>query len=154
MNQVEATLTGDYGVVDEVVRRYVPRFAAHGFEFTGVTIEGSPKLPRFPIFHFLNKRTGMRIGVSFSAAVEGRNGGFTVLIINPVNRKLNVNDYLKLHGREELSKFFTYRDPPTDIRSFADSFLQMLCGLLDQDLKPIVDGKTFEETPIDWMGYK
>jgi hypothetical protein len=22
------------------------------------------------------------------------------------------------------------------------------------DLKPILDGKTFEETPIDWQGYK
>jgi len=26
--------------------------------------------------------------------------------------------------------------------------------LLDRDLKPIINGQTFEETPIDWMGYK
>jgi len=30
----------------------------------------------------------------------------------------------------------------------------MLDGLLDTDLKPIIDGTTFEETPIDWMGYR
>jgi hypothetical protein len=33
-------------------------------------------------------------------------------------------------------------------------FLQVLGGLLDADLKPILEGKTFEEIPIDWVGYK
>jgi hypothetical protein len=96
----------------------------------------------------------MEIDISFVAATKGLNGGFTVLIIKPVNHKLSVEAYLKSHGREILTGFFTYHDPTTDVRSFADSFLRMLVGLLDGDLKPILDGKTFEETPIDWMGYK
>jgi hypothetical protein len=154
MNQVEVALTGDYAVVNEVVRQYGPRFATHRFELTGVTLEGSPKLQPFPVFHLLNKQSGMRIDISFFAATGGLNGGFTVLILKPGNRKLDVEDYLKLHGREEPTNFFRYRDPITDVRSFANSFLQMLCGLLDEDLKPILDGKIFEETPIDWMGYR
>jgi hypothetical protein len=154
MNQSEVALTGDYAIVSEVVRQYAPAFTTHGFEFSGVTREGSPKLERFPTFHFLNKRTGMQIHASFSAARAGRSGGFVVLIETPVNRKLDVEDFLKLHGRDDPTKFFTYHDPNTDVRNFADSFFHMLSALLDTDLKPILDGKTFEETPIDWMGYR
>lgn len=154
MNEVETGLAGDDAVVYEVVRQYIPRFAAHGFEFTGVTVEGSPKLNSFLVFRFLNKRTGMRIDISFFAATRGLNGGFTVLMIKPVNQKLDVEDYLKAHGREELSEYFRYRDPKADVRGFANSFLQMFCALLDKDLKAVLDGRTFEVTPIDWMGYK
>jgi hypothetical protein len=154
MNQAEVALTGDFATVNEVVRQHAPGFATRGFELTGVTLEGSPRLQRFPVFHFLNSRTRMRIDVSFFADARRQKGGFTVLIIRPVNRKLDVEDYLKLHGREELSKSFSYREPNTDVRGFAESFFRMLGGLLDEDLKPIVDGKVFEETPIDWMGYK
>jgi hypothetical protein len=90
----------------------------------------------------------------FFAAANGLNGGFLVQIEKPVNKSLNVKDYLKLHGHQELDKLFNYRDPTTDVRSFAESFFQMLCRLFNEDLKPVLDGETFEETPTDWMGYK
>jgi hypothetical protein len=96
----------------------------------------------------------MKINITFFHAVEGLNGGFNASITKPVNHVINVEDYLKLHGRETLARFFSYRDPATDIRSFADTFMQMLCGLFDRDLKQILDGTYFEETPIDWQGYK
>jgi len=152
MNQSDVSLTGDLATVDDVVRQHSPAFTALGFEFSGATLEGSAKLQRFPIFHFLNKQSGMRIDISFFAARDGLNGGFTVLLIKPVNRKLDVEDYLKLHDR--LTPTFRYRVSETDVRKFAEEFLQMLLRLLSGELKPILDGKTFEETPIDWMGYR
>jgi len=154
MIERDLSLTGDFAIVNEAVRRYVPGFSAHGFRLTEVTLEGSAKLQRFPVFHFLNEHTAMGIDVSFISATGGLNGGFTVLLIKPGKHKLDVEDYLKSHEREGLTRFFTYRDPATDVRGFADTFLQMFVGLLDRDLKPIIEGKTFEETPIDWMGYK
>jgi hypothetical protein len=155
INQVEAALTGDFAIVRDIVRQHTGEFITHGFELVNVTlVPGSSKIQTSPVFEFLNRRTGMTIRISFSAAHDGLNGGFGVRIIKPVRRRLNVEDYLKLHGRGGLTKYFRYRDPKTDVRSFAESFLQMLSGLLDEDLKPILDGKTFEETPIDWMGYK
>ena len=154
MNLDVLALTGDDAVVNEVVHQHTSEFAARGFEFREVTLEGSQELGRFPIFHFLNQQTGMRIDLSFCAAAGGLNVGFTVLIIKPVNLKLDVEDYLKGHDRESLTKHFIYRDPVTNLRSFADTFLELLVGLLDRDLRPIVEGVTFEETPIDWMGYK
>ena len=154
MNLDVLALKGDDAIVNEVMHQYSPAFAAHGFDLKEVTLEGSQELGRFPVFHFLNDRTAMQIDISFCAAVAGLNGGFTVLIIKPVNQKLDVEDYLKLHKREMLTQYFTYRDPSTDVRVFADTFLRMLSGLLDRDLRPIINGRTFEETPIDWMGYK
>lgn len=154
MNLDVLALTGDDSIVNEVIHKHAPAFAACGFEFKEVTLEGSQELVRFPIFHFLNEHTAMGMDISFCAAAGGLNGGFTALIIKPVNHKLDVEDYLKEHGREALTKFFTYRDPATDVRTFADTFLVMLAGLLERDLKPILDGRIFEETPIDWMGYK
>jgi len=154
MNLDVLALTGDDAVVNEVMQRYTPGFAARGFEFKEVTLEGSQELGRFPVFHFLNQLTAMRIDISFCAATKGLNGGFTVLIIKPANLKLDVEDYLKAHGREPLKQYFTYRDPATNLYSFAGTFLEMIVGLLDRDLKPIVEGTVFEVTPMDWMGYK
>lgn len=154
MNQLQVALTGDSAVVHEVVRQHAPAFSSKGFELNGVTLEGSPKLSLFPVFHFLNKSTGMRIDISFFAAANGRNGGFTALLIKPVNHKLDVEDYLKQRGRTEIGSFFTYRDPETDIRKFTNSFLLMLESSFEKELRPILEGKTFEETPIDWMGYR
>ena len=154
MEQPEVTLTGDDAIVSEVVRERAAGFEARGFEFTGTKLEGSPRLGRFPVFSFLNRQTGLQIHVSFSSAGTGLNGGFVVTLVNKANRKLDLEDFLKLHGHPELTKYLTYRHPKPDIRSFAESFFDMLDGLLDTDLKPIIDGTTFEETPIDWMGYR
>jgi len=136
------------------MHKHAPGFVALGFELTGADLAGFPKLQRFPVFHFLNRQTGMQIDVSYYVNITGLNRGFTVLIIEPLNNKLDVEDYLELHGHEELTKSFSYHGPITDPRSFADCFLQNLVGLLDSDLKPILEGRVWEETPIDWMGYK
>ena len=154
MDQVEATLTGDDAVVEKVVREHIPTFSGLGFALTGFTVGGSPTLQRFPIFHFFNKRTGQRIDISFLAARAGLNGGFDVLIVAPRNRKLDVEDYLKRHKLEEPTRAFTYRDPKTDVRGFATAFLKVLIQLFETELKPVLDGKTFEETLVDWMGYR
>jgi len=155
VNEVEANLTGDDAVVSKLIHLYGPRFASHGLEFVGVVLKKTVLSEQaFPSFHFQSQRTGLQVEISFSSATKDLNGGFLVWIIKPVERLLNLEDYLKLHGREELTKMFAYRDPATDVRNFADSFLQMLCTLFDNDLKAILDGTTFEETPIDWMGYK
>lgn len=151
MNQA---LTGDYAVVRDVLHEREAAFAVHGFELVGVAIEGSASVQEYVVFRVLNKRTGMEVRISFSSAKHGLNGAFVVVITKPVDRRLNVKDFLKRHKRDDLTRFFSYRDPATDIRSFAESFLDMLLELFDADLKRVLDGSTFEDTPIDWAGYK
>lgn len=96
----------------------------------------------------------MEIHVLFSPAREGRNGGFVATIVKPVNHVLNVKDYLKLHGVEDPMSRFRYREPNTDLHAFAQSFFQMLGGLLRRELAPILRGEAWEDTPTDWQGYK
>jgi hypothetical protein len=154
MSDLEVDLQGEYAIVNQVMRLYSDKFAAQGFEHDRVKLEASRVLPMVLSFRFWNKRTLMNMDISFFPAREGLNGAFSIHFEKHVNRMLNVADYLKLHGREDLTKFFRYRDPKTDVRHFADSLLQILIGLFGTDLKPIIEGKTFEETPIDWQGYK
>ena len=153
MNQNQLPLTGDSAIVADVIRKRAPDLLTRGFEFTRTTLEGSKKTVECAVFHFENKKNGLRLNISFSAAAQGLNGGFVALITKPVNRKLDVEDYLKRRGRN-VDAFFSYRDPTTDVRFFAESFVDTLIGALDSELRPVVEGKTFEETPIDWGGYR
>jgi hypothetical protein len=67
---------------------------------------------------------------------------------------MDVEDHFKLQKHEELTTAFRYRDPKTNVRNFADSFFRALLDLFDKELKPVVDRGLFEETPVDWMGYR
>lgn len=155
MNNFDTTLTGDNAVVSDVVREYVPKCGTHGLAFRGVTLDrAASRHEPYPSFHFSNPKNGIRMDVSFAPATQDLNGRFVVRIRKPTNQTLNVSEYLKAHGREELTKYFTYHDPATDVRRFAEDFVQMLIKLMETDLKPVLEGRVFEETPIDWMGYK
>ncbi len=154
MDIVEQPSAPEFAVVDEVVRAHAPEFAARGFVLTNATLEGSPRSLVALVFHFSNHQAGLELTVSFFPASDGLNGGFNAMIIKPRNRKLVVLDYLERRGRSDLPELFRYDDPATDLRRFAESTIRTLVGLLDDELKPIVEGKTFEETPIDWQGYK
>lgn len=154
MTQQHVSLTGDSAIVAAAINARAPELLARGFEFVSTTLEGSPKTGQFPSFNFVNRKTGLQLTISFSPAPQGLNGGFIVLITKPVNRKLDVEEYLKRRGRKDLESVFTYRDPATDIRKFAESFVDALTRALDAELRPVLEGKVFEETPIDWGGYR
>jgi len=154
MKHESKLLTSDFEIVREVVNQQANLLSAFGFEPCELKWEGSPTLRRYPVFGFLNKRTEMRIDFAFFSAQESFGGGFVVTISKPLNHLLNVKDYLKSHGHEAPARLFRYRASNTDVRSFAQSFFDMFDGLLRKELASIVQGKAWEDTPIDWMGYK
>jgi hypothetical protein len=49
---------------------------------------------------------------------------------------------------------FTSDVPATELRAFTETAVRTLLTLFDNELKPVVEGKTFETTPVDWDGYK
>lgn len=153
MSTAPSKLTGEFAIVEESVRRHGPGFSTFGFELADVTLAGSPALQVFPMFHFANKKSGLSIDMSFFPSRQGKNGGFNVLIVGRGNRKLSLKEYLRAHHKPELAEDFNYRSP-ADIREFCETVLNELLNLMATDLKPILDGKVWEETPIDWMGYK
>lgn len=153
MSSTPLKLTGDFGIVEESVRRRIADFANLGFELTDVRLAGSPALQVFPMFHFANNKSEMSLDLSFFPARPRQTGGFTILIVRPGNRKLSVKEYLRAHGESELAEVFNYREP-ANIREFSESALAKLIEVMAKDLRPILEGKLWEETPIDWMGYK
>jgi hypothetical protein len=152
MNTVEQPSAPEFTVVAEVVRAHAPEFAARGFTLMNVT-ENPSQLIRSIVFHFSNARTDLFLDISSFLGRAGLKRGFNAMISTRDNRKLNVHEYLVLHGRSDMAELLT-DDAPTDVRAFSESSVRMLIGLLDNELKPIVEGTTFEETPIDWQGYK
>lgn len=153
-NRVEETLTGDFAIVNDVLRECRPELSSLGFEYVVTEWGGSPKLRQYPVFKFRKKRTNMELGILFSLAGQGLNGGFVATITKPKNHLLDVKDYLRLHGHEDSTRLFSYRDPNTDIRVFAQDFCRTLLGVMRSELAPVLDGKIWEDTPIDWQGYK
>ena len=156
MNHLTEKLAEDYfETIEEAVCGCLSGFAEHGFVLLQASRVGYPRTKSYSAaFSFFNYQTAMEINFSFFPAHEGLNGGFISSIIKHGTRRLQLEDYLKLHGRSELTEFFSYRDEKKDIEEFAKAFLAMFLELLDTDLRTILDGTTFEETPIDWMGYK
>jgi hypothetical protein len=150
----EQSVASQFAVVEEVVRAKVSEFEAHGFVLTNVTEAGTPPFVRSLVFHFSNAGAGLLLSLSFFIGRSGQRRGFTALISRAGNGRLDVGDYLELHGRSDLSALFTSDDPSANLRSFAESAIRTLLSLFDNELKPVVEGKTFEETPIDWQGYR
>jgi hypothetical protein len=139
-----------FAVIDEVVRSHEPEFAALGFTLKNVMLEGPP--PAI-VFQFSNAGADRFLDVSSFLARTSPRRGFSAMISTAANRKLSVHDYLVRHGRSDIAQMLT-DDAPSDVRAFAESSVRLLLDLLNGELKPVVDGKTFEETPIDWAGYK
>lgn len=152
MDTIEQAFVPEFAEVDNVVRAHVPEFAARGFRLMNVSVNPS-KLIRSIVFHFFNDRVRLLLDISSFLGTDGRKRGFTAIISTPDNHKLNVEDYLELHGRSDMARSLT-EEAPHDVRAFSESSVRMLIDLLDNELKPVVEGKTFEETPFNWDGYK
>jgi hypothetical protein len=153
MGFVQESYGPEFAEVDEVVRAHTPEFAARGFTLMDVTIERPGSVLRSIVFHFANARAGLRLRISSFVGTSSPKRGFSAMISTTDHRKLNVYDYLVRHGRRDMAQLLT-DDAPADVRAFCEASVRLLIGLLDNELKPVVEGKTFEETPIDWDGYK
>jgi hypothetical protein len=149
----DSKLTSHAAIARDALNGYTGSLAARGFVADGITLVESEVMDSFPIFHYLNKRDGMRIDISFSAAPPGQNGGFDVLIKNAVKRRFDVASHLESTGKSDEAKKFRYRSTD-DVRAFIENFLQLLTSLFDTELKDVISGKKFVETPMDWGGYK
>jgi hypothetical protein len=154
MSLSDTKISNENAVVYNIAQRYISYFFSRGYELSDVQVKEHKVIPQRLSLQFINEKIETELYISFFPAITGHNGAFTVMISKPVNQCLALSDYLKIHHRDDLLPYFTYHDSNTDIAVFADAFFKMLMELFDTDLKPIVDGTTFETTPIDWQGYK
>jgi hypothetical protein len=154
LQNVDSIVTNEVSIVYEVARTYLGDISAKGYSVRSVKVECKEQIPPCLSILFLNRKIFLELDISFFPARNGGNGAFLCRISKSNGQHLRVEDYLKIHGRHDLLPYFTYLDPKTDIATFANDFFKMLLALFHSDMKSIIEGKTFEETPIDWLSYK
>ena len=143
-----------FDAVTRAIESNLNIFSSRGFRYIGVSPETSqPDRPRIR-FQFENDKTRMRLWVTFSPAQNGLNGGFVVFFMASNGGRLNLNDYLRLHGYVAEALLFSFKENIPSFDKYLDAFLSMLNRVFSNQLKPILAGTTWESTPIHWQGYK
>lgn len=105
-------------------------------------------------FSFVNESNAMNVSFAISPPVGKRNGRFGTYIVTPSNRTLDVESYLRKHGLLKQAILLTYTDQVADLGSYFDTVLDTLETLFSSKLKPILEGKEWENIPFDWGPYK
>jgi|SRR5579884_142608 len=143
-----------FALVTKLVESHLHIFQKHGFNYEQSKIINFRASGNMLTMLFSNKITGMQIDLNFAHAANGFNGGFLLYIINIEGKRLNVGKYLLLHGLTKERLLFTYTENVPDFEKYCETFLSMLDQLLSGELKPIIDGKKWEDIPFDWGDYK
>lgn len=137
--------------IERVFLDNLSKFEKHGYQYDGTELskDGSTLLIKFR-----NPSSGMSIRLTFFAATGGRNGGFTAFIVRRDQASLDVAQFLRNRNLRSALQHFFYRDESTDVSTFASAFVQTLDDLLENELKDVVEGRRWENVPVDWMGLK
>ena len=77
----------------------------------------------------------------------------SVWIIKNQEQYFTLSEYLKHKNREDDLNSIE-RKSGEDIIQYLTRYLNFTHELLKTDLKPIIEGKTWEEVSRDWMGYR
>jgi hypothetical protein len=129
-------------------------FSELGLSYVGAKVVHSKVAGDSETFTFRNPGNGIGVEINIFPGLNERNRGFVAIITRRDGSALNLNEYLRVHGREDISKRFTNDAPVADIAPFVEANLETLLKLLSTDLRDIIDGVRWESVPIDWKGYR
>jgi hypothetical protein len=136
------------------INQHLAMFASYGLTYVDQSFDTSkPERVRLT-FKFENTSTKLGLWLTFSPAKDGLNGGFVVLLLRVDGERLNLKDYLRLHGNTPDASFLLYTEATPDLAGYIEGFLSTLDQVFQHLLKPILAGERWESTPIDWQGYK
>jgi hypothetical protein len=96
----------------------------------------------------------MRVDITYHPPFGNRSRMLNATIKNPAGRYINFIAYLQAHKRRDLiDTLFAMAETATP-DEYWDQFFAVLDQLFDTDMRDIVEGKRWEEVPIDWQGLK
>ena len=137
-----------------VVNEHLAMFGRRGLTYVDKSFDTSrPERLRLT-FKFENPARKLSLWLTFSPAKDGLNGGFVVLLVRADGERLNLKDYLRLHGNTPDTSFLLYTEATPDLTGYIKSFLATLDQIFQGALGPILSGEQWESTPIDFQGYK
>ena len=82
------------------------------------------------------------------------NRGFVAVIERDDSKTLNVNQYLRAHGKGEIADQFVNSTAHPDMGAFVNRRLELLLQLVASDLCAFLFGTSWESVPVDWQGYR
>ncbi len=143
-----------FATIKELMERHIDIFQRQGFILTDENFDQHGPVGPEMRFHFFNERSKLDLKFDFTVTTGPRKGIFTVQIIKSRKDSLIVQNYLRIHGYAAEASLFVCTEGVLDFTKYAENFFSMLERVFENQLKPILSGKEWETTPIDWYGYK
>jgi len=142
-------------VSKEMVRDYIGALAKHGFEYKEASFSHSDLTGNSVQFLFLAKKTSTSLKINYNPSLNNMRRLFVVTLERSGEKeRLYLDQYLKLHNRDDILLFLIDSGRVLEMRTFWDRFFGALESLFSNELKPVIDGTRWVGTPFDWAGYK
>jgi len=103
---------------------------------------------------FSSKQVGRIIDVSYTTAQKGRQSSIVALIETDDGKRFSLNDWLSVHGKSDMIPFSANETPNLSEEAFIKQFCEAFEQIASHELKDILTGKTWEDVPMDWQGYR
>ncbi len=143
-----------FATTKQLMDRHLDIFQRRGFILVDQTFDKNSQVGPELLFRFFNKLTKLNLNVALTVSTRSNKGIFVVQIVNSRKEDLIAENYLRIHGYTAEASLFVCTEDVPDFRNYVEGFLSMLDRVFDNQLKPILSGKEWETTPIDWYGYK
>ena len=129
-------------------------FSAYNYSYTKQEIEHTKTTGGFLTAIYTNDLTGMTIDLSYFPSYRDKKRMIIVTIVSREKKDFYLKEWLTTHGRKhELDRLINQPDDMNP-RNFIEEALGVLNRLFEGDLRDIVEGRRWEDTPLDWAGYK
>jgi hypothetical protein len=138
----------------ELIKDYESVLSRRGYQYEKSEVRTSRITADSVDFFFRNDVTGGRIDISYTPASGNYPQFLNALITNSRGQHFTLGSWLQAHKRQDTIKRLIDVARTGDVRGYWDHFFALLDHLFDTDLKDIIEGRRWEEVPIDWQGLK
>jgi hypothetical protein len=144
----------EFDEITDLVLKRLQLFACHGYGFAHSEILKSKAELKYLSFEFHNESTQMRIVLSYVQPKDGTQRLFSIFITNSRKEEFHPTSWLKQQGRIEDVKHLMRSSESVSVIQFAENALRFIHDLFKNELKDIVEGRSWDDAPIDWVGFK
>jgi hypothetical protein len=137
-----------------LIKGYIWVFASHGYEYSGSQSQSSKVAGDSIVFTFVNDKAGMRITITYFPPYKQQQRDFVILVHDGKGENFSLGDYLQTHKRDDVQLLLKAENRNPDFRVYWEDFFRKLDRLFNADLNDIVEGRRWENIPIDWGDYK
>lgn len=128
----------------------------HGLGFNGprISIDTTKLAGDSLLLTYEAQPVGRQVEISYLAGQRGGPAAIVIFLVASNGRRFSIEDWLNANGIGEKIVFSTLKDPGLHENLFIARFCQDWKKLCYHELHGILTGKTWQDVPIDWKGYR